>query len=41
MAAKQPRLGLAHPTVVPTNFTPPAEATTDDEAVAEETDDEA
>ena len=29
MAAKQPRLGLDHPTVVPTNFTPSPEANAD------------
>ncbi|WP_411968685.1 hypothetical protein [Haloferax sp. YSSS75] len=38
MAAKQPRLGLHHPTVVPTNFTPPVEAETDAD---EEADDDA
>ncbi|EMA01501.1 hypothetical protein C438_14121 [Haloferax denitrificans ATCC 35960] len=36
MAAKQPRLGLQHPTVVPTNFTPADEA---DEDAEDATDD--
>ncbi|WP_255471327.1 MULTISPECIES: hypothetical protein [Haloferax] len=38
MAAKQPRLGLNHPTVVPTNFTPPTEASADAD---EDSDDDA
>ncbi|ELZ91838.1 hypothetical protein C440_16039 [Haloferax mucosum ATCC BAA-1512] len=35
MAAKQPRLGIQHPTVVPTNFTPAenADADADEERV--------
>ncbi|EMA02315.1 hypothetical protein C439_07030 [Haloferax mediterranei ATCC 33500] len=36
MAAKQPRLGIQHPTVVPTNFTPADEADTDDEERSED-----
>ncbi|CQR50789.1 hypothetical protein BN996_02272 [Haloferax massiliensis] len=36
MAAKQPRLGLQHPTVVPTNFTPADEADEDAEESSSE-----
>ncbi|WP_416838919.1 hypothetical protein [Haloferax sp. DFSO52] len=40
MAAKQPRLGVNHMTVVPTNFTPPADAQSDAaDEVDSETDD--
>jgi len=36
MAAKQPRLGLQHPTVVPTNFTPADEAAEDADEASDE-----